>query len=406
MSRINKSSRLAHPRLLLAVIVGTMAGSWAQADPPYDWIVDQVSEARITSLMQDSLYAHDGADKRWGPEHDLCRTAIYQEFTEAGLDVSLHPFSYSGQTYYNVVALHRGTVRPDEYYIIGAHFDTVGNPGADDTTSGVASMLESARILSQYQFEASMIFIAFDREEQWMIGSTAWVEDHLDDDIRGMISLDMIGYSGPDPLSARLCASLASESWKMGLFDACHQYGNMFVLVQGALDRSDHAPFEWNGFPAVWLAEYNFIERNPYYHTQQDSVDTPGYIDYELITAMTRSTTGYLAEQAVLSGPALSRPIPGVAGTVNTLAVANCTPGADMSFGYSEWAGQTAVPHCPGTYVNMFRPIHAGQAQARADGVAVFRARVPHRARGRSYYIQALDHQGCTVSNAVYHTFE
>lgn len=45
-------------------------------------------------------------------------------------------------------------------YLVGAHYDSVDNPGADDNASGVAAVMEQARVLTQYQFDASLVFVA------------------------------------------------------------------------------------------------------------------------------------------------------------------------------------------------------------------------------------------------------
>jgi Zn-dependent M28 family amino/carboxypeptidase len=77
-------------------------------------------------------------------------------------------------------------------------------------------------------------------------------------------------------------------------------YGNGITsTIQGQLDASDHAPFEWAGFEAALLIEGG-VWSNPNYHSAADSVDTAGYIDYLYATNMTRSAVGYLATSAGL----------------------------------------------------------------------------------------------------------
>ena len=80
------------------------------------------------------------------------------------------------------------------------------------------------------------------------------------------------------------------------LAEAVATYGDgLRSSTYGALDASDHAPFEWAGFEACLLIEGLC---NPYYHTQMDSVDTPDYIDYAFATRITRSVVGFLVDQA------------------------------------------------------------------------------------------------------------
>ena len=127
-------------------------------------IVDQVSQSSYTHYLDDLLYTHDGDNRGvLGAEHDPARTNIFNQFDSFGLNPYLDPFQYNSSTYYNVVATRPGTTRPEDIYILGAHFDSVNNPGADDNGSGTAGILGAARVLSQYEFEATVVFIAFDR---------------------------------------------------------------------------------------------------------------------------------------------------------------------------------------------------------------------------------------------------
>ncbi|MFW5652415.1 MAG: M28 family metallopeptidase, partial [Planctomycetota bacterium] len=251
----------------------------AFASPTVSDLVNQIDEANYTRLLDERLYTRSGDDRGYGPEHDLARDNIVEEFNALGLDVSLHGFPYRGETYYNVQAVQDGYGRTNEVFIIGAHYDSVNNPGADDNASGVAGVIEIARVLSQYTFEASIVYIAFDREEQGLYGSSAWVNDYRETDIRGMISLDMIAYDPFDRDRALLYGSSASNPLKDDLADAMLTYGGIAAFDDGRGDFSDHAPFERRGFQACLLIEYD-VWSNPHYHLQSDTIDTPNYINY------------------------------------------------------------------------------------------------------------------------------
>lgn len=274
----------------------------AQAVPIVQTVVSQVSQSNYTYYMTDMLYTSLGDDRGFGTEHDLARDNIYSHFAGLGLDVSYQPFEYAGSTYSNVVGIHRGTVRPDDIYIVGAHFDSVNNPGADDNASGTAGVMEAARVLSQYAFEATLVFIGFDREEQWLVGSRAYANAHAADNILGMISLDMIAYNGTASGKASIYGGTGSAALTQALAGAFDSYGNGLTGIdRGTLYgyASDHVPFADAGFQACLLIEYDHL-LNPYYHTLQDSTDTPGYIDYVYATNIVGAVTGFLAESAVL----------------------------------------------------------------------------------------------------------
>ena len=271
----------------------------ARAESLIDEIVGRISQTSYTNYLDNLLYTHLGDDRGYGSEHDLARENIYSSFESYGLSTSLHPFTYSSNIYYNVVGVHPGTVRPEDIYIIGAHYDSFHNPGADDNASGVAAVMEAARVMSDYEFEATLIFMGFDREEQGLVGSRAYAGEHTNDNILGMISMDMIAYNGSGSNKANIYGQDSSAAIKNSLADAISLYGNGLTSeILGRKDASDHAPFEQEGFQACLMIEYD-LSINPHYHRLTDSVDTANYIDYAFATNMVRSSTGFFATSAV-----------------------------------------------------------------------------------------------------------
>ncbi len=281
--------------------------SWASAAPTFASpqgraAAAEVSRDNYVELMDDWLYTHDGHNRGYGVHHDLARNNIQSLFTSYGWSVELHPFQYQGSTYYNVVATRLGATTPGHIYIIGAHYDSVNNPGADDNASGVALILEAARVLGPYESDSTIRLIAFDREEQGLIGSTAYAADHAADDIRGMISCDMVAYS-PDGEGALLLARYGDGWFIDAVTAALHEYGDIVGHFAGWTNRTDHAPFDSLGFPAMAVAE-EYIWSNPNYHSPQDSFDTPGYLNFDFAANMTRGMVGWLVDQAGVTVPA------------------------------------------------------------------------------------------------------
>jgi len=284
------------PTVLLLATAALLGGTRHAAAQTTQEIVDEIDASSYRHYLEDLLYTHPGDNRGFGPEHDMARVNIFETLASFGLTVSLDPFAYSSATYYNVVAVKTGTVTPDRQYIIGAHFDSVDNPGADDNGSGTAGVMEIARVLSGYEFESTIIFIAFDREEQGLIGSRAYVDEHQAD-VRAMISMDMIAYN-TGAGTADIHGRSASGPLKQALAQAVSTYsGGLTAVDRGELDASDHAPFEWAGYEACL-----FIEDwgNPFYHSPNDHVEMPGYLDYDYATMMCRSVTGWLVEAAGL----------------------------------------------------------------------------------------------------------
>jgi len=284
-----------------AVCVG-VAAVRADVTPAARYAAAQVDPANYRHIHADLLYTHDGDDRRWGLEHDLARDNIEALFVDYGLATTLHPFQYLGNTYFNVVAELPGTTRPQDVYIVGAHYDSYSSagpaPGADDNASGVAAVLEIARLVSRWPSQATIRLIAFDREEQGLIGSQAYAGQHSADNILGMLALDMIAFRQSAHREVIVFGRDASNDLKYAVAEALNEHGQLATYIGGERDRSDHAPFEWLGFQACQVREYNPGLLNPYYHDPLDSVDTHGYIDYEYATAITRGVMGWLVDAA------------------------------------------------------------------------------------------------------------
>lgn len=270
---------------------------------PIDNLVEQVNQANYTNLHQDLLYTHTGNSRGiTGSEHDLARNNIQAYFGALGLQTSLEQFAFDGTMYCNVVGVHRGVTRPDDVYLVGAHYDSVNCPGADDNASGTAAVMELARVLSQYSFDATLVFVAFDREEQGLYGSGAYATAHASDHIRGMLSLDMIAYNpdGATHDTVRFYDAVAGGQVKPDLAAAFAAYGRGLATVDSGLeDGSDHYYFEQRGFDAALVIEYGVFS-NPNYHRAGDAVESADYIDYAYATKVTCGTLGYLATAAGL----------------------------------------------------------------------------------------------------------
>ena len=234
-------------------------------------------------------------------QHDAARTNIYNLFNGFGLTTSYSNFSYGNSTYSNIVAVKTGTVRPNDIYILGAHFDSANLtcPGADDNASGVAGILEAARVFSLFHFEATVQFIAFDLEEVGLIGSAAYAAGAKTrgDNILGMISLDMISVNIGGNNTADIYGTAPSNGVKNALASAVQTYGGLTTVVGGDVPYSDHAPFEAQGYQAALLIE---TDGNTHYHQPTDNVSTPGYIDYTYATSMTKGAVGYVATYATV----------------------------------------------------------------------------------------------------------
>jgi leucyl aminopeptidase len=188
----------------------------------------------------------------------------------------------------NVLALKRGKKYPGEFIICGAHYDsyvkgegefnpdTIVSPGADDNASGVAGILSAARILSNYEFERSIIFASWNAEEFGLCGSNAYAKACRRDslDIVAYFNLDMTGYLNPgDNIHIALiytqCDSLLGEFYKQ----VGHVYTPNIPIYQDWLigGDTDFSSFNRNGYQSITPSE-DVRNMSPYIHSVNDII--------------------------------------------------------------------------------------------------------------------------------------
>ena len=232
---------------------------------------------------------------------------IQRELSKIGLEVKEDSFQWEGKTHKNILAVKRGKASPDRVVILGAHYDTVpGSPGADDNASAIAVLLEVARNIQKISLESTLKLIAFGLEEYGYVGSLHYAERARrgGEEIRGMISLEMVGFTGPrqdypfylDPKQyppvGDFIGIVANENSK-ALLEVVRrtfktqipQLPSEFLLVPGngvgmeEVRLSDHSPFWDYGFPALLVTDTAFL-RNPNYHLPSDTMET---LDFEFM---------------------------------------------------------------------------------------------------------------------------
>lgn len=130
---------------------------------------------------------------------------ISGEFKKIGLEVNIHKYEFNGRVWPNVIATIQGQERPGEIIMPIAHIDSTSDnpqniaPGADDNASGVAVLLEMARVLKGTSMERTIMFGIFTNEERGRAGSKAYARQVKRDgvDIKAIINLDILGYNRP-----------------------------------------------------------------------------------------------------------------------------------------------------------------------------------------------------------------
>lgn len=341
-------------KLIAAFVLGAVCGVWgggapARADEPHE----RVSGARLMETLRSLPTARSvmGDEAHW---QGLARTeALLKEGLEAmGHEVRVHEFEWTlpermrrmvlraseiedspeatraaeGQgrhTHRNLYVDIVGHALPREVFVVGAHYDAVpGSPGADDNGTGVAAVMELARVLKDTPMKRTVRLMFFTAEEAGCVGSNQYVShwrttqgelpEAERERIVGMVSLEMLGYFSDEPGSQK--SPIAPIK---GVFEP-PTVGNTIVMVGiaphraltegfeagmllGAPEmpvtrvdfspvplpdfmRSDHRGFLIAGIPAFMLTDTaNF--RNPHYHKATDTADT---IDVSRFTLVVR----------------------------------------------------------------------------------------------------------------------
>ena len=241
---------------------------------------------------------------------------IENDLKSHGYPTARQAYEADGLTFENIEAERKGSTKPDEIVIIGAHYDTAGGlPGANDNGSGVAATLELARLNASEQHDRTVRYVLFANEEppyfqSEAMGSLVYAKRcrERNENIVAMLSLETIGYYSDKP---------GSQRYPVGFHPGYPDTGNYLGFVsdvgsapllrtvvkhfrsgtqlpsQGAaapaglpgVGWSDHWAFWQNGYRGVCVTD-TAPYRYPYYHTAQD---TPDKLDY---TRMAQALAG------------------------------------------------------------------------------------------------------------------
>ncbi|UCE95787.1 MAG: M20/M25/M40 family metallo-hydrolase [Candidatus Bathyarchaeota archaeon] len=186
----------------------------------------------------------------------------------------------SESTSQNIIGTLEGTDPDPSILYLGAHYDSVSvGLGANDDASGVAAMLEAARVLSTkvQQVKTTLKFIAFGAEETGLEGSENYVMKH-EAEVRnkglGMINLDMIAVGETLLIGSMGLAESSLVNYTSDKAAAMDIYWQPFAPEA----RGDHAPFETVGVPVVFLYQIH----DPWYHTAEDTPDKIDIVTLEI----------------------------------------------------------------------------------------------------------------------------
>lgn len=281
-------------------------------------LINQINESMILGYLQNLT--------SFGPrvtgESGCIQAAeyLYNEFSAMGLQVRYDNWVYAGYDSNNIEATLPG-VDPssDDIYIICGHYDTVpSSPGADDDGSGAAAVLAAAYIMSQYEFNHTIRFVAFSGEEEGLYGSYKYVEEAYNngDDIKGVLNADMIGFALNDNQAGyiKIYEDDISEwlyTFTLNVNQKYDEYIDLELIHSGWTWGSDHYYFWEFGYSALFYHEYEF---NHYYHSSDDTIE---HMNLTYDKKVTRLIIATLAELAQISSINIPPDKPNIIGPIS-----------------------------------------------------------------------------------------
>lgn len=333
-------------RFILFIIfcLGAFEGFSQKIDPEIESIIEQINIESYRSHF-DSLKTGSQNNRKvirgeqQTSDHDNCRDYIFRNFKKffGPNNAYLHHFetnNYKGLC--NVIGIKKGCNQYAGIWIISAHYDSnninqpklnnqTPSPGANDNGTGLATMLEIARIVSNIETNATIIFAAWDFEEIFLdgfaAGSNSWYKQFVTNktdtqwerlsnkgkiastDIKGNINFDMLGNPQLQiegkPALWNCYANKAHKEFCDDISKTMNSYTPEIISVShGPMHYSDHYTFAARHIPAVLLLESNYID-DKFYHTANDNTENPENIDYLFVTTVSKGGLAYILEKTM-----------------------------------------------------------------------------------------------------------
>ncbi len=229
---------------------------------------------------------------------------IEGQFNSLSLQTSTQIFTVSGNFTNNIIGIQPGSSTPDNWYVVGAHMDSIPSsgtaPGAVDNASGCAGVLEMARVASQFQFNNTIIFICYSGEEQGLIGSNFHVNSIINNGdqtkVKAALTMDMIGYTSNSQHELLLETSSANQ-WLMDILaqNAATYAPNLTVFMSTNPFGSDHMPYINNNMHGILSIDDDW-NIYPAYHQSNDLPENLNLDQGEYILKTNMASLAELAE--------------------------------------------------------------------------------------------------------------
>ncbi len=270
---------------------------------PKDSVLPERLKKHVVKLSDEigdrSVFNYDNLQKAAG--------YLEKEFLLYGYSLEFQKYTVNNRETRNIIARKTGIKFPNEVIIIGAHYDSCFNPGADDNASGIAGLLEVARMAANQDVDRTIEFVAFVNEEppffkteemgSRIYAKRARVENK---NIKAVIVFDLIGFYSNKPFSQRYpvilglffpnkgnfigafgnfkSRYLVSEITKIFRRNSSFPIASIALGFIPGIDFSDHWSFWKEGYPAVMISDTAFL-RHRNYHKNTDTWEKLNYKD-------------------------------------------------------------------------------------------------------------------------------
>ena len=362
--------------LCAALTRGYLSADSKTVNPKIQEMLDQVSEARIRAILEklEAFGTRNTMSNPDDPVHGVgaARTWILNELKSYSPRLQVRFDKYrvkkQGQRIFkdvdlwNVVAVLPGTKQPETQVVVSGHYDSLNlgtrpagaaaGPGTDgaagggtinatagltpadfeknanqpapgvcDDGSGTAAVMELARVMSQFEFDKTLVFVTFAGEEQGLIGSSLLaakahkenqvIEAVLNNDI---IGTDVAGNGRTGNSSVSIYSDETMDSISQQLSRYAKEVGERYlpgmkintIFMGDRLGRGgDHTPFQWEGFAAVRVSTPNEI-----YANQHHATDTLANMSVPYTTKVAKVNLAVAASLAYAPKPPVVMPEP------------------------------------------------------------------------------------------------
>ena len=314
--------------LPLLVVISTQYG-WVFFSKNYKPHQQQIEKLKplADELKSHVVYLSETCGNRdiFNDYDNLNKAADYisQELNSYGYEVQYQEYKVSGKVVKNIYVIKQSSKPDTETLIIGAHYDTYSNPGADDNASAVAGNLALAKRLSNVETDSNLNFVFFVNEEppffhSQAMGSVVYAKalKAQGTKVKGAIILEMIGYYSQDWFSQKYPVLIGPFFPNKGNFIAfvsnfdsntfLKDIKNKFIkrsnfpmrtlvapsFVNG-VDFSDHWSFWQEGYPAIMITDTAFM-RNKNYH---QPTDTPQTLNYQAMSEIIKALSKTISDK-------------------------------------------------------------------------------------------------------------